>query len=72
MLVLSRKQGQQLQIGQDITITVLEVHGHVLKLGIEAPSGVRILRGELNFFEKAAPPVTTRKSRKADPLSIVA
>ena len=47
MLVLSRKPGQKLQIGDNITITVLEVHGHVLRLGIEAPREVRVLRAEL-------------------------
>jgi sRNA-binding carbon storage regulator CsrA len=34
-------------IGQDITITFLKVRGHVTKIGIDAPSLVRILRGEL-------------------------
>ena len=47
MLVLSRKQGESLRIGDNITVTVLEVRGRVSKLGIEAPADVRILRGEL-------------------------
>lgn len=47
MLVLSRKSGQTLRIGQDITITFLRVQGQVTKVGIDAPSLVRILRGEL-------------------------
>lgn len=54
MLVLTRKQGQQLQIGDDVTITVLEVKGRVIKLGIEAPSRVRVLRGELQRFNEPA------------------
>jgi carbon storage regulator len=58
MLVLSRKQGEQLQIGDDITITVLESHGRVLKLGIEAPRDVRVLRGELKNWDK---PVKSRR-----------
>jgi carbon storage regulator len=56
MLVLSRKPGEKLQIGDNITVTVLEVHGRVMRLGIEAPPNVRILRGELkcsNQREKA-------------------
>ena len=36
MLVLSRKQTQELRVGDDITITVLEVKGHVVRLGIQA------------------------------------
>jgi len=47
MLVLSRKCGQTVCIGQDITITFLRVRGQVTKIGIDAPSLVRILRGEL-------------------------
>lgn len=52
MLVLSRKPGQKLQIGDNITITVLEVHGHVLRLGIEAPRDVRVLRAELQDWSR--------------------
>ena len=52
MLVLSRKAGQKLQIGDNITITVLEVHGRVMRLGIEAPSDVRVLRGELEQWSE--------------------
>ena len=53
MLVLSRKPGQKLQIGDDITVTVLEVHGHVLRLGIEAPKDIRVLRAELQDWLRA-------------------
>ncbi|HEY2893391.1 MAG TPA: carbon storage regulator [Pirellulales bacterium] len=58
MLVLSRKPGQKLQIGDNVTITVLEVHGRVIRLGIEAPNEVRVLRAELQNWKdqpKAAP-----------------
>jgi carbon storage regulator len=53
MLVLSRKSGQKLHIGDNITITVLEVHGRVMRLGIEAPQSVRILRAELEDWHEA-------------------
>lgn len=52
MLVLSRKPGQKLQIGENITITVLEVRGHVIRLGIEAPHDVRVLRAELQDWHE--------------------
>lgn len=58
MLVLSRKPGEKLQIGQDVTITVLEVRGQVLRIGIEAPGNVRILRGELKCWTEPAKAVT--------------
>jgi len=47
MLVLSRKNNQQVFIGDDIKITVLGVKGRAVRLGIEAPRSCRILRGEL-------------------------
>lgn len=47
MLVLSRKPMQSLVIDQDIKITVIRVEGNQVRLGIEAPGHVRILRGEL-------------------------
>jgi carbon storage regulator len=51
MLVLSRKPGEALKISDHITITVLETRGRVVKIGIEAPSDVRVLRGELARHE---------------------
>ena len=47
MLVLSRKQSQQITLGKSITITVLSVQGGRVRLGIDAPRSVRVLRGEL-------------------------
>ena len=60
MLVLSRKCGQTVCIGQDITITFLRVGGQVTKIGIDAPSMVRILRGELCGGGRSATPVCDR------------
>jgi carbon storage regulator len=47
MLVLSRKVGEKLVIGDNITLTVVAVDRHHIKLGLEAPDPVRILRAEL-------------------------
>ena len=49
MLVLSRKQQEKIHIGDDITITVLKMKGNTIRLGIEAPDEVPVLRGELRF-----------------------
>lgn len=46
MLVLSRKLGEMLMIGDDIRIVVTEIQGTRVKLGIEAPMHMRILREE--------------------------
>jgi carbon storage regulator len=47
MLVLSRASGQQVVIGQDITVTVLEVRGDKVKLGFAGPAEVPIHRQEV-------------------------
>jgi carbon storage regulator len=48
MLVLSRKPGEKIHIGAGITVTVTEVKGNKVRLGIEAPRDVPIVRAELN------------------------
>ena len=47
MLVLTRKLQQQVKIGDHITVTILRVKGHTVRIGIEAPRDVRVVRGEL-------------------------
>ncbi len=47
MLVLSRKQSQQIVIGPDIRITIVKLDRNQVRLGIEAPRGMTILREEL-------------------------
>ena len=47
MLVLTRKQGETILIGDDIKITVVAVNGDAVRIGIEAPKHVKILRAEL-------------------------
>ncbi|WP_341279875.1 carbon storage regulator CsrA [Paenibacillus sp. FSL H8-0537] len=47
MLVLSRKKGESILIGEHIELTVLEVVGDTVKLGIKAPKEVELLRKEL-------------------------
>ncbi len=47
MLVLSRKPGERVYIGEDIEVTVLEVRGNRVKLGFRGPSSVPIHRGEV-------------------------
>ncbi len=47
MLILTRKSGEGLFIGDDIRITVLEIRGKQIRLGIEAPTSVVVLREEI-------------------------
>lgn len=47
MLVLTRKLQEKICIGNDITVTILRVKGQQVRIGIEAPRNVRVIRGEL-------------------------
>lgn len=47
MLVLSRKKGESLKIGDDITVKILECDGDRVSIGIDAPKEIPIIRGEL-------------------------
>lgn len=47
MLVLSRKKDEVLRIGDEVIVKVLEVRGGVVRLGIEAPDHINIVRSEL-------------------------
>jgi carbon storage regulator len=47
MLVLSRKPGEALRVGEEVEITVVEVKGEMVRLGIQAPRHVQVWRKEL-------------------------
>ncbi len=47
MLILSRKIDEKIKIGNDITITLIDVHGDQVKIGVEAPKNVKVFRQEV-------------------------
>ena len=47
MLVLSRRPGESVMIGHDVVLTVLEVRGDVVRVGIKAPREVQVHREEV-------------------------
>ena len=53
MLVLSRKESEKIKLGDEITITVVRVSGDRVRIGIEAPKDIIILRRELEDEEAA-------------------
>ena len=47
MLILTRRVGEALKLGEDITVTVLGVRGNQVRIGIDAPKSVAIQREEI-------------------------
>ncbi|MDE6773978.1 MAG: carbon storage regulator CsrA, partial [Treponemataceae bacterium] len=47
MLILSRKVDEKIKIGSDITLTIIEIHGDQVKIGVEAPKNVKVFRQEV-------------------------
>ena len=75
MLVLTRKFRDQIQIGDNITITILRVKGQSVRVGIEAPRDVRVVRSELppKFHQESVSvqPVATARAEET-PLATTA
>lgn len=59
MLVLSRKESQRIRLGDSIVITVVKISGDKVRVGIEAPDNVLVLRDELETWDDAARPAAT-------------
>lgn len=47
MLILSRKESERIYLGDDVVLTIVRIQGDKVRIGVEAPSDVRILRREL-------------------------
>ena len=47
MLILSRKIDEKIKIGDDITLTIIEIRGDQVKIGVEAPKNVKVFRQEV-------------------------
>jgi carbon storage regulator len=47
MLVLTRKEGERILIGENVTVTVVRIAGGVVRIGVEAPAEVAIMRQEI-------------------------
>lgn len=61
MLVLGRKENQSIIIGDNIRITIIGRSGSSIRIGVEAPSDVKVLRAELELQElQASPTANTR------------
>lgn len=47
MLILSRKMNEKITIGDQITVTIIEIRGDQVKIGVEAPKNVKVFRQEI-------------------------
>lgn len=65
MLVLSRKIGEEILIGDDVRLVVYRIHGNRVQIGIDAPKGIPVYRGELVATKKEANNELNRKTLKA-------
>ncbi len=71
MLVLSRKESEKIMLGDSIVLTIVRVSGDRVRLGIEAPSDMLILRKELDpaeqksFENKKGGTVTSKQKKVA-------
>jgi carbon storage regulator len=70
MLILSRRPGESLTIGDDVVVTVVGVSGNQIRLGITAPREVRVLREEIykamREENQAAPANALESNRKPE------
>ena len=57
MLILSRKETECIHLGDDIVVTIVRINGDKVRIGVQAPSGVKILRNELELNWVDRPPV---------------
>ena len=77
MLVLTRKHQEKIRIGDNITITILKTKGKAVRVGIEAPTEIAVVRGELaaanaespaaasGSVEEPAAPAAARSGRRS-------
>jgi carbon storage regulator len=67
MLILTRRVGESLVIGQNIVVTVVGIRGSQVRIGIEAPRATAVYREEL--YERLRPAVATEPRRVRGPQS---
>lgn len=65
MLVLTRKPQETIRIGDDIVVTIIRTKGKAVRLGIEAPQHVPVLRGEIHS-DSPSPSAEMPRTRLAD------
>src|SRR5262245_53635865 len=70
MLVLSRKESQRIRLGDSIVITIVKISGDKVRVGIEAPANVLVLRDELEVRTPSTPSPPVEPGAAAEPLML--
>lgn len=68
MLVLSRKKSETIHIGDDVVLTIVEIRGNVVRVGLDAPKEIVILRGELVANDRSASATSDVTSLSSSPV----
>jgi len=55
MLILSRRESESVHLGDDIILTIVRVSGEKVRIGIQAPAHIKVLRNELEIEDTKAP-----------------
>ncbi len=55
MLILSRRESESVHLGDDIVLTIVRVSGEKVRIGIQAPPHIKVLRNELELEDTKAP-----------------
>jgi carbon storage regulator len=64
MLILSRRESERVYLGDDIVLTIVRVSGDKVRIGVEAPANVKILRNELDAASQ--PPKGSEQGPETD------
>ncbi|HXR18983.1 MAG TPA: carbon storage regulator CsrA [Steroidobacteraceae bacterium] len=66
MLILTRRVGETVMIGEDVTVTVLRVKGNQVRLGVNAPKSISVQREEIFHRIKRESAESSEKAEKAE------
>jgi carbon storage regulator len=67
MLVITRKSGERICLGDDITITVMEISGSTVRIGIDAPRALPVYRAEIYAAVKEENRAAAQASKQSLP-----
>ncbi len=71
MLILTRKRGEGIAIGNDIRISILEIHGKSIRIGIHAPKHIPVHREEIYLKVQEQNRIAANESLTADYSSLI-